>query len=75
VGADVLGSAHIVPVVCGERTMAVAQALLDAGIHAPGIRFPTVPRGRERIRLAVSSQHTTEQIDRCIAAVERARRG
>jgi 7-keto-8-aminopelargonate synthetase-like enzyme len=75
VGAEVLGSAHIVPVLTGERTMDVAGALLEAGIHAPGIRFPTVPRGRERIRLTASSEHSAEQIDRCVATLGRVLRG
>jgi len=69
-----LGHAHVVPVVTGERTMSIASRLLAEGILAPGIRFPTVPRGRERIRLTVSSEHTPAQVDRCIEAVSRALR-
>ncbi len=72
VGATVLGDAHIIPVLTGARTMEVAARLGDAGIFAPGIRFPTVPRGHERIRLTACSEHTDAQIDRCIDAVARA---
>lgn len=68
-GATVLGDAHIVPVLTGARTMEVAARLADAGIFAPGIRFPTVPRGQERIRLTACSEHTAAQIDRCVDAV------
>ncbi len=74
VGAEVLGHAHVVPVVTGDRTMDVAARLLAAGILAPGIRFPTVPRGRERIRFTVSSEHSPVQVDRCIDAVAQALR-
>lgn len=69
VGVAALGSAHIVPLVTGERTMAVAAAMLERGIFAAGVRFPTVPRGAERIRLTVSAAHTPEQIDRCVSTV------
>lgn len=68
IGAKLLGSAHIVPVLTGPRTMAVAERLFEAGIYAAGIRYPTVPRGQERVRLTVSSEHTREQINRCIDA-------
>lgn len=69
IGAQVLGEAHIVPVLTGARTMQVARALRAAGVFAPGIRHPTVPRGLERVRLTASSEHTDEQIDRCITAM------
>lgn len=68
IGAHVLGEAHIVPVLTGSRTMQVARALRSAGVFAPGIRHPTVPRGLERVRFTASSEHTDEQIDRCIEA-------
>jgi 8-amino-7-oxononanoate synthase len=68
VGADVRGDAHIVPVITGARTMAIADALLARGFFAPGIRYPTVPAGEERVRLTVSAAHTDEQIDRLVEA-------
>lgn len=74
-GIPALGSAHIVPVVTGPRTMEVAAALLERGIFAAGIRFPTVPLGTERVRLAVSAAHTDEQIDRCAEALATVLRG
>ena len=58
-----LGNAHIVPIPTGPRTMAVAEALRTAGFLAPGIRYPTVPRGQERVRLTVSAAHAPEDID------------
>ncbi len=74
VGARVLGTHHVVPIVTAERTMTVAGRLLDAGIYAPGIRFPTVPQGQERVRFTVSSEHSPEQVDRCVEAVATALR-
>lgn len=69
IGAQVLGEAHILPVLTGERTMEVARSLRKAGIFAPGIRYPTVPRGLERVRFTASSEHSDEQIDRCVEAM------
>lgn len=68
-GWSPLGSAHIVPVVVGPGVMDVAARLLDAGVLAPGIRWPTVPAGQERVRFTVSSEHTDAQLDRIAAAL------
>jgi 8-amino-7-oxononanoate synthase len=64
-----LGHAHIVPLVIGPRVMEVAARLLEAGVYAPGIRWPTVAKGQERIRFTVSSEHTTEVLDRIVEAI------
>ncbi len=60
------GEGHIVPVVLGTRTMAVAQGLLDRGVYVAGIRPPTVPEGTERLRISVSAAHTDAQLDRLV---------
>lgn len=73
-GVEALGHAHIVPILTRGDTMRVADALLDAGIFAPGIRAPTVAPGAERVRLTVSAAHSVDQIDRCVEAVFRALR-
>jgi 7-keto-8-aminopelargonate synthetase-like enzyme len=64
-----LGDAHIVPIVTGARTMTIADRMLERGVYAAGIRWPTVPQGQERIRLTVSAAHTDEQIDRIAEAL------
>jgi 7-keto-8-aminopelargonate synthetase-like enzyme len=38
-----------------------------AGMLAPPIRPPTVPRGTARLRLSLSSEHTAEQVSRLAA--------
>jgi len=60
---------HIVPVVCGERTMAVASALLDQGYWVAGIRPPTVPAGTDRLRITLSAAHSYDQIDGLLDAL------
>ncbi len=51
--------------------MNFAQALLALGVYAPAIRPPTVPPDTSRIRFTITADHTDEQIDRALAAVER----
>ena len=72
-GIPALGSAHIVPVVLGEATMSIANALLESGFYAAGIRPPTVAPGSERIRFTVSAAHTPDQIDGLLEALQNAR--
>lgn len=74
VGYDVRGDTHVLPVVIGDRTdaLALAERLRDAGIVAPAIRPPTVPDGTSRIRLAPQATHTTGDVEHCLAAFEAA---
>ena len=46
--------------------MAFSRALFDAGVMATGIAFPTVPEGKARIRLIMTSEHTRSQIDQAL---------
>ena len=68
-GWQPLGSAHIVPLVIGSNAMAVAQRLLQAGVYVPGIRWPTVAKGTERLRFTLSSEHSNEHLDRIVEAL------
>ncbi len=45
-----------------------AARLQDEGIFVTGFYYPVVPKGQARIRVQVSAGHTTEQLDRCVAA-------
>jgi glycine C-acetyltransferase len=60
----------ITPVMCGEapQAMALSDALMDRGVFAQGIGFPTVARGRARVRTIVTATHTTAQLDTALAA-------
>jgi len=70
-GLPTMGDAHIVPVVLGEATMSVAKSLLNSGFFVPGIRFPTVEKGTERLRFSLSTEHSFEDIDAVLEALER----
>lgn len=69
-GYTVLGDSHIVPVVLGDNATALrtARALVERGIWATAIRYPTVPKGQARIRLSLSAALTESQVDRVIEA-------
>ncbi|MCG3150549.1 MAG: 8-amino-7-oxononanoate synthase [Verrucomicrobiae bacterium] len=61
----------IIPLIIGEEgaAMEVAGKLLDAGILVPAIRYPTVPKGKARLRVTVSAGHTKEDIQRLLNVV------
>lgn len=63
----------IVPVMLGDARLAAEMAddLLDEGVYVIGFSFPVVPRGQARIRVQLSAQHTTEQVDHAISAFTR----
>ena len=56
----------IIPIILGEEGIAVAAAkrLLEAGLWVPAIRPPTVPVGTARLRIALSTAHTDEMVQR-----------
>jgi len=61
----------ILPIMVGEEkaTVAVSKRLLEAGILVPAIRYPTVARGKARLRLTVSAAHEPEDIDQLLEAL------
>ncbi len=58
----------ITPVMVGEAAQAHAfsRALFEAGVFATGIGFPTVPKGKARIRTIVTATHTRDELDRAL---------
>ena len=73
-GFDVGHSATpIVPVMLGEAPLAQAfsKALLEAGVFAMAIGFPTVARGKARIRVMNSAAHTPADLEQALAAFQK----
>jgi 8-amino-7-oxononanoate synthase len=61
----------IVPYVCGPeaRALEAADALAARGFLVTAIRPPTVPPGTSRLRVALSADHTVDQVDALAAAL------
>ncbi len=66
----------ITPVMIGDtaKAQALSRQLFEAGIFAMAITFPTVPKGRERLRLMMSATHSTEDLNFAVGAFEKAGR-
>ncbi|MCC6334947.1 MAG: glycine C-acetyltransferase [Myxococcales bacterium] len=70
-GFKLAGEGHpIIPVMLGDAKLAssFADELLKEGVYVIGFSFPVVPKGQARIRTQMSAAHTTEQLDRAVAA-------
>jgi len=61
----------IVPLLLGsaDAALALEQRLREADILSRAIRPPTVPEGTARIRFNLIATHTTDDVDRVLAAV------
>jgi glycine C-acetyltransferase len=54
----------ITPVIVGEAplAMALSDRLFAEGVFAQGIGFPTVPKGKARVRTIVTATHTKDEL-------------
>lgn len=60
----------ITPVLLGEAPLAqqFSHALFEEGVFAMAIGFPTVPRGKARIRVMISAAHKKDDLDQGLQA-------
>ncbi len=71
-GFEVLPShSPIQPLLCGDEThaLAFAQALEAQGFWVSAIRPPTVPDGKSRLRVTLSTLHSPQEIDALLDAL------
>lgn len=63
---------QIIPVIFGDekRVMDVKEKLADRGFIVAGIRPPTVPAGTARLRLSVTANHSPEDLEALIQALD-----
>jgi glycine C-acetyltransferase/8-amino-7-oxononanoate synthase len=54
----------IIPIVAGGETaaMEMSRELCENGFFVPAIRYPTVPKGKARLRVTVTAGHNSEDI-------------
>ena len=66
---------HILPLILGDakKTTQFAEALLNEGVFAPGIRPPTVPMGTSRLRITPTASHTRQELERALEGFVAAR--
>ncbi len=64
----------IMPILVGnaETALSFAEHLFAEGVYAPAIRPPTVPDATSRIRVTVTSEHTSSHIDFALSVFQRA---
>jgi glycine C-acetyltransferase len=63
-------STPITPVMLGEAPLAqqFSRELFENGVFAMAIGFPTVPRGKARIRVMISAAHEKEDLEQGLQA-------
>lgn len=74
-GLKVNSSSHIMPIIIGDEKKAVdfSKVLLEKGVFAQAIRYPTVPKGSARIRVSMTSSlydYIDDALDVCRKTIE-----
>ncbi len=72
-GMPLLPSASpILPVMVGgaEDALLIAVNLAEKGFLVPAIRYPTVERGKARLRITVSARHDSREVDCLVEAIK-----
>jgi 8-amino-7-oxononanoate synthase len=67
-----LSSSHIIPLILRDTkpTMEAKHCLEKQGILVSALRPPTVPSGGSRLRLALTTQHTDQDLNRLLKALQ-----
>ncbi|MFC6355177.1 glycine C-acetyltransferase [Luethyella okanaganae] len=70
-GFELLDGEHpIVPVMFGDAALAarLADRMLAEGVYVVAFSYPVVPHGAARIRVQLSAAHTSDDIEKAVAA-------
>lgn len=73
-GISVTAETAIIPLIIGSEKTAlqIAQELYEAGFLISAIRYPTVAKNTARLRIALMSTHTHDELDRLAEAIYQA---
>ena len=68
-----MSTTPITPIMLGEAHLAqdFSRKLFTEGVFAMAIGFPTVPRGKARIRVMISASHTKDDLDQGLQRFEK----
>ncbi|MCY9376687.1 glycine C-acetyltransferase [Bacillus sp. T17B1] len=63
----------ILPILIGDEGVAkqFSDQLLSRGVFAQSIVFPTVAKGKARIRTIITAEHTKEELDEALDVIEK----
>jgi len=75
IGFNVKSNSHILPIVIGKEKTAMefGKYLLENGIFAQPIRYPTVSHNNARIRISITARLTNKQIAKSLYVLENAK--
>jgi 8-amino-7-oxononanoate synthase len=64
----------IIPLLVGaeEQAVAASRELFFRGLFVPAIRYPTVARGKARLRLTLSAAHSAAEVSQLVTSIEEA---
>ena len=76
IGFDVKSNSHIFPIIIGKEKTAMefGKYLLENGIFAQPIRYPTVSHNNARIRISITARLTDIHITKSLSVLENANR-
>lgn len=65
---------QVIPVIVGNdrRLRNISRTVYEKGLYTGVVTYPAVSGKRTRLRLSVSSQHTKEQMDKCVKIITEA---
>jgi glycine C-acetyltransferase len=68
-----LSTTPITPIMLGEAPLAqkFSRRLFEEGLFAMAIGFPTVPRGKARVRVMISAAHSQDDLDQGLNVFEK----
>lgn len=71
IGIQVESETAIIPIIVGEEEKAVKamNSLKEQGYYISAIRYPTVAKGKARLRIVLMSSHTKQEINSLIEAL------
>jgi glycine C-acetyltransferase len=74
IGYSVNSETHIIPIIIGNEKTAIefGKYLLDRGVYAQPIRYPTVPKNKARLRISVTAWLTKKDLERVLKIFDQA---